>query len=832
MSKLIPLPIDEYLADIATAFQSSKNLILSAEPGAGKTTRVPFSLLPSCPGQILVLEPRRLAAVSSASRVCEEQQLQLGSEVGYQVRFENCYSKNTKLIYITEALLIRKMLTDPDLRDVSCVILDEFHERSLHTDLSLTLLFELQQLSRPDLKIVVMSATLDTAPLQKYLQTESVFQVPGKSFPLEIKYEDKVQLLRSGPELAERIGRLTRKALAEVSAGDALVFLPGLREIRLTQEWFEKNLQSDFELQILHGQLSLDEQRQILSPQSRKRRIILSTNIAESSLTVPGVKIVVDSGLMRIAEHNQKTGLLSLDLQRISKASAIQRAGRAARQSQGFAYRAWTSHDEISMKDFETPELFRSDLSEVILLLSALGLTNPSAISWFEAPEPLALKNARNFLIDLEALSADGHLTALGNKMRELPVSPRLAKLLVLSSELGSVELGATLSTLLSERSSRSSAPSEGLENDLYLTWEQWSQRPSQFYNFEQNRKQLLSLIKNKSATKKFDFLEQSEELLLPCFLDRLCRRRKSSENKALMTGGRGVTLHPSSSVQKSKYFLALEIQEDPQGQDLRVLKAIGISDKLIEKLIKPLAKPIQQIEWNSEKKRFEFCQFLEWKGLQLSGEDRRPATSDEIGDQLVKIVIKNWGELCQKNIELKKTLDRLELLQTLLPEIQSKELSPIAFLSPDEFNEFLEQACFSENSLESIYNKDLLPFLNLQLSNEIQNQLQKNCPTHWQVPSGSRLQIQYSKEQGPFCEVRLQELFGLSDSPIVAHQKLTLFLLAPNYRPVQVTRDLSSFWKNGYPDVKKELKTRYPKHSWPDNPLTAPPVAKGRSTK
>jgi ATP-dependent helicase HrpB len=370
------LPIDPFLAELREAARASPSLVLSAAPGAGKTTRLPPELLRITDKAVFVLEPRRIAAIGAAQRVAEENGWELGREVGYQVRFDNRSSRATRLLFLTEALLLRKLLRDPELRDVGCVVLDEFHERSLHVDLALAALLELQQLARPDLKIVVMSATLDARPLAEFLGGARVQEVPGKLFPLETLYDEKPQLLRTGPDFTERLQRLVQRAFQERPVGDLLCFLPGRGEIErlrgALEPWAGAKGARVFPL---HGQLDLGEQRAALAPLPRGRKIILATNVAESSLTVDGVRTVVDSGLQLLSQLHPRTGFPSLDLVRISKASATQRAGRAARQGPGAVYRAWMPYDERSMKDFDPAEILRSDLAESLLLHSAEGLS-------------------------------------------------------------------------------------------------------------------------------------------------------------------------------------------------------------------------------------------------------------------------------------------------------------------------------------------------------------------------------------------------------------------------------------------------------------------------
>lgn len=799
--------------------------MLTAAPGAGKTTRLPPALLETVQGQVLVLEPRRIAAIASAQRIAEEHGWELGREVGYQVRFDNRSSRDTRLVFLTEALLLRRMLRDPELKGVGCVVLDEFHERSLHVDLALGALKELRELARPDLHIAVMSATLDPAPLLSFLGDADHADVPGKLFPLEIRYDDKPLQLRTGPDFTERMARLVQKAAQEQPQGDLLVFLPGRGEI----EWLRNALEGwadsrNVSVFALHGQLELAEQREALRPR-KNRKIILATNVAESSLTVDGVRVVVDSGLARVSQIHPRTGFASLDLSRISKASATQRAGRAARQAPGTVYRAWIPYDELSMKDYEPAELLRSDLAESLLLLAALGVSNPASFSWYEAPPAKALADARSFLLAIGAVDEAGALTKLGNKLRELPVHPRIAKLLVRGQELGLGKLSAELGALLSEPGGRL-AQGFGHENDLWVRREDWKRSPGhpRHRSLERTAQQLSGLLRDGSEQTTMaprELEHKVPELLLEAYADRLCRRRRAHEPQALMAGGRGVKLHPDSSVKASEYFLAVELAEGRDASETLVYQAVGIPPELVEARARAEAKPVKHLEWDDEKARFYVTEGKEWNGLPVGSSHRRPADASELEGKLGELALARWDRLLAANEDLAAWMLRLKFLVK-----GDEKYKP---LSPEQLREGLELACFGETSFDALARKPLVSYFDGLLDETTRAALARECPSHLVVPTGNRMKIHYSEEQGPQVEVRLQELFGMKAAPKIAGQPITLVLLGPNYRPVQVTRDLASFWQNGYPEVRKELRTRYPKHSWPEDPLTAPPVAKGR---
>jgi ATP-dependent helicase HrpB len=822
----IPLPIDQFLPELLSTLRKQPSLVLSAAPGAGKTTRLPPRLLEITDKAVWVLEPRRIAAISASQRIAEENGWELGREVGYQVRFENRSSRTTRLLFLTEALLLRKLLQDPELKDVGCVVLDEFHERSLHVDLALGALKELQELARPDLKIVVMSATLNAAPLAAYLGGAPAMDVPGKLHPLKVVYEEKSQLLRTGPDFTERMRRLIQRAFSESSEGDLLCFLPGRGEI----EWLRQDLADWAELKSvallpLHGQLNLQEQKAALESRPGRRRVILATNVAESSLTVEGVRIVVDSGLARIAQLHPRTGFESLDLARISKASATQRAGRAARLGPGTVYRAWIPYDELSMKEFEPPEISRTDLAESLLLLAALGVTKAESFSWFEAPPGRSLEQARAFLRALGAIDGEGALTATGRALREYPVHPRIAKLLLAGRERGLTHFACDLAALLSEGGGKGAPGARDGENDLWLRWQEWKRSTHHPRGRQLDRvaAQLRTLAGEREEAPPSSQLEKAmPELLLEIYGDRLCRRRRPHEPQAKMAGGRGVKLHPDSSVRSSEYFLAVELSEGRDVAETLVFQAVGVPDELVARKILPLASPANQVEWDGEKNRFFVNETEEWNGLPVGRWHRRPATASEVEGQLAELAHARWAQILAANSELSSWLARLRFLH----KASGEKWPP---LSPEQEREALEQACYGETSFEALTQKELVPYFENLLPEAQRNALASECPSHWVVPSGSRIRIVYSEEQGPQVEVRLQELFGLASQPRIAGQPLTLILLGPNFRPVQVTRDLASFWRSGYIEVRKELRARYPKHSWPEDPLTAPPQAKGR---
>jgi ATP-dependent helicase HrpB len=477
------------------------------------------------------------------------------------------------------------------------------------------------------------------------------------------------------------------------------------------------------------------------------------------------------------------------------------------------------------MKEFDPAEIQRAELSEALLLLASLGITHFDSFSWFEAPPLRAVEQARSFLTELGAIEPSGALTRLGRELRELPVHPRLAKLLLEGRALGIPRLASEMAALLSEPGGRLPVGELDAENDLLLRWQEWKRFPNGQKNRAVDRasRQLRELVGGEDEvggpTKAFD--DKVPGLLLDVYPDRLCRRRRPHEPQAKMAGGRGVKLHPDSSVRQSEYFLALELSEGRDVAETLVFQAVGVPDILVEAKLRPKARSAKELEWDDERNRFFVIEAMEWNGLSIGREHRRPADQNEIEGRLAEVAEKRFNQLIAANLELAQWLQRLRFLNRfeqkwpLFSEIQRRAA--------------LEQACYQENSLKEVFSKNIVPFFEAQIPPEQNQALARECPSHWLVPTGNRIKIEYSEEQGPQVEVRLQELFGLDEAPKVAGLSLTLVLLAPNYRPVQVTRDLASFWRNAYPEVRKELRARYPKHSWPDDPLKAAPQSKGR---
>ncbi len=762
-----------------------------------------------------------MASIAAAQRIAEENNWELGRQVGYQVRFENKTSKETRLIFLTEALLARKILQDPDLKNVGMIVLDEFHERSIHVDLALGLLKELQMLSRPDLKIIVMSATLDVHAVSDFLDQAPIVDVPGRLFDLQILKSKHSQLLRTDFHFIKRVEEAIK---AEVNARpggrDILVFLPGNSEISRVQKalgnWaHEKNIL----LMTLSGSLPIQDQLRALRAHDQ-RKIILSTNIAESSVTIDGVDTVIDSGLARILKKHPKTDFEQLSISRISKASAKQRAGRAARQWPGRVVQLWTTQDELSMPEFEVAEILRTDLTETVLFLKKWGASELEKFSWFEKPSTDQLRNCEAWLEKIGALK-DSKITKRGQELADIPVHPRVGQILKIADQFGAGPLGCDIAAILQERDIKALGQHHA-ESDLIERLEMLDSRNRNplFNTIRRASEQLRKWVHKESAELSFELLA---EIMLLASPDRLCKRRIAGQPRALMVGGRGVELNENSVVKKSEFFIALNLIESDNSKDTHIRMATGVPKNLIEKHFSNEFEKKSVISFDQESKNFYVEEFKSLWDLPLEDPRRRIAKPDEIEEQLPQAIFQKFDFFKEQNEELRDWWLRWQYYE--------HQLGSAKFWSDEKTIEALTLACMGENKWTKLIQKDLVYFFESLLGPSFKNDFHKKCPVKIEVPTKNKIRIHYHLDKSPHIEVRLQELFGMPDTPKIWDQKIaiTLHLLGPNYRPVQVTSDLASFWTNTYPEVKRELKMKYPKHSWPDDPRTAVAVAKGR---
>jgi len=871
---MTPLPIDSALPEIIEHLRHSRSLVLVAPPGAGKTTRVGpamlrENLLDKEHPNILMLQPRRVAARAAATRIADENGWEIGREVGYQIRFEKRIGPDTRLRVLTEGILNRQLLDDPFLEGTGAVLLDEFHERSLHTDLAIALLREIQQTVREDLRLIVMSATLEAEPVAKFLGNCPIVRTEGRLFPIQITHGYAAHA-RIRETLPDRVADALRDALSNASedVGDILVFLPGAEEIRRAQKLLESQFSRDnLAIVPLHGSLTGEQQFAALKPMDR-RKVILATNIAETSLTIEGVRTVIDSGLARIAGYDAQRGLDRLELSRISKASATQRAGRAGRTAPGHCIRLYTQADERAMADFEAPEVRRVDLCSALLTLHTWGKTDPRQFNWYEAPPEPALGAAERLLSMLGALTSenDGRLTDIGRRLQSLPVHPRLGRLLLAAVEQDVLPQGAAIAALLSEKDilrsesfdpTRMYRPATQAASDLLIRLDLLEQAERQNFSASLKdsgldlgavrqvirvRDELLRIGQrlarlsappqkpSKQSSPNDDLETRLLKLPLLAYPDRVARRRGADPSGAVMVGGGGIRLLAESAVQKAEFFLALDARHDQRGQNRQVLVRIASAIEVdwLEQLFPQSIRRERSVVFDSQRERVVGVDAVYYRDLLLREDRNAPIDPDQAAAVLAEAIRPRALELFNADESARNWLNRLAFLRQAMPE------HPWPKLDAEELADLLASSAHGKRSLQELRQIPLLPLLQGTLPYPLNRDFEQFAPQDIEVPTGRRISLQYDAGAKPVLAVRLQELFGWTQTPRIAGGRVPVLihLLGPNYRPVQITEDLASFWATTYFQVRKDLRTRYPKHSWPENPLTATPQAKGSRVK
>lgn len=838
------LPIDPLLPEIVSALRSRDALVLEAPPGAGKTTRVPPALLDAGLAgskEIVVLQPRRLATRLAAARVAQERREKLGETVGYQVRFDDVSSARTRIRFVTEGLLTRRLIGDPLLKDVGVVVLDEFHERHLAGDLALAMLRRLQKTTRPELKLVVMSATLDAAPVASWLDDAPALRSEGRRFDVALEYLDKED---ERPLEQQVLAALKRLVQAQLD-GHVLVFLPGAGEIRRAQDACSDFAQRhQLELVILHGDLSPAEQDRALA-QSARRKVILSTNVAETSVTIEGVAAVVDSGLARVAAHSPWSGLPTLKVQKISKSSAIQRAGRAGRTRAGTCVRLYTRGDFEGRPASDAPEIRRLDFVESALALRALGVSDVRRFSYFEAPSASALDAAETLLGQLGAVEASGQLTAVGRRLLAFPLHPRLARVVVAGEARGVGDEALTIAALLSERDIRLetrtrfgdarrgpdvlAGPSDVLELlERFKEGQATSARSagldaSALQSVERVRRQSSRLVERRAAAPSTD--QAREEALLQAVLagfpDRVAKRRRPRSPEIVFAAGGSAALDPASVVHDAELMVAVDAEERRGGVLVRV--ASQVQPEWLLELAGGLLGDSDALEWNADAKRVDRVTRMTFGQVVLE-ETRQPAPASDAVSALLKTAALEAGPRVFAEPEAVSAWQcRVEALRAAFPEAGF----PVA---DDAFvKERLGAMCDGLRSFSEIREAGLLNALQAALTPQQARLLHGEAPDRITLPGGRSVQVHYEPGRPPWIESRLQDFFGLLKGPAIGRAPLVLHLLAPNMRAVQVTTDLSGFWERHYPAIRKELMRQYPKHAWPEDPKTATPPAPRR---
>lgn len=865
------LPVDEILPAAVETLRRGRSLVVEAPPGAGKTTRLPSALLDAGVaggGDVLVLEPRRLAARMAARRVAEERGERLGETIGYQVRFEEVAGPATRLRFLTEGVLTRRLLADPQLKGVGCVVLDEFHERHLQADLALALLRRLQRSSRPDLKLVAMSATLDAAPVARYLDECAVLRSEGRRYDVSVEH-----LARHDERPLEvQVEAAVRRLVAEGLDGHVLVFLPGAASIRRAQSECER-VAAEHELLVLplHGELPAAEQDAVVRPNER-RKLILSTNVAETSVTIEGVAAVVDSGLARVATHSPWSGLPRLVVSRVSRASAVQRAGRAGRTRAGRCLRLYTAQDFGARPEHETPEVRRLDLAESVLELRAAGVGDLREFEWFEAPPPEALEAAEELLRRLGAIDAQGSVTDSGRSMLRLPLHPRLARIVVEAESRGVAREAATVAALISERDIRAgrvrltgrehererAAPrarrvaQTHSSSDLLELLDLFKEAEAQGFNAERLRaldlepnavravervsRQLRRTLRvNVSKSEGVGLSDEKETELLVSILagypDRVARRRANraerDSTELLLAGGGAAELAPESVVRAAEFLVAVDAEERGDTARLRPRAAKTVvrlasrvePDWLLDLFPDALAEKTEA-RWNAQGERVELLRRLTYDQLVID-EWRAPRVEgEEVTRALAEAALNVGPHAFADPEEIERFVARVEFVARTFPEAGLPELND------EDVRVGLAELCAGRRSFAELRDAarggGLVEALRRRLKPEQSRLLAQMAPERVALARGRQARVRYERGQTPAVASRLQDFFGMREGPRLAAGRvaLVLQLLAPNQRPVQVTTDLAGFWSRHYPSVRRELARRYPRHAWPEDPL------------
>jgi len=818
------LPIDPLLPRLVEHLRQQPNLVLQADPGAGKTTRVPPALLESGllgEGECWVLEPRRLAARLAATRVAEELGEALGQRAGYAVRFEQKVSKATRLRFVTEGLLLRRLHSDPRLKGISAVVLDEFHERHLHTDLAITLLRRLQHEGRPDLKLLVMSATLDPGPVAAYLDAP-VMKSEGRVFPVVTAFLPRPDDRPVDQQVADALERLYGEGLRQ----HTLVFLPGAAEIRACLKGCEAvAARRGLSLRPLHGDLSPEAQAHALEA-SASPKVILSTNVAESSVTLDGIGAVVDSGLGREASHSPWSGLSGLRTVRISQARCTQRTGRAGRTGPGRCLRLYTEADFGARPAFDIPELQRSDLAEPLLALHGMGIGHPEALDWFEAPPPTSIGAAETLLTRLGALE-DGALSPVGRRMADLPLHPRLARLAVAGADLGIPQLALRAAALLetgslSARQGLDRAPvktGHGADSDLLLRLDQYEEAEAASFGagacraagldlaaIQRARRAVQSLVRFlPSLAEPADAEARLLKALLLAYPDRV--GQLSANATCAFAGGGGAKLDPASRVRRPGLILALEaeaVKQGTGGQTLIRQASRCEADWLLEAFPERL-EDIDELVFNASAGRVERRTEIRFDGLSIDV-SRGPA--DPADSRVAALLAEGLRDRPLDEVPT-RFLARLAFLRKHRPELDLPE---------DLLGPLLAGACRGRSTLREVQDVDWPAALRQAFPADTLRLLDAWAPEAIQLPKGRPTKVHY-EDDPPWIASRLQDFWGLKKSPAVAGGAvpLVLHLLAPNMRAVQVTTDLAGFWQRVYLELRPGLSRRYPKHHWPE---------------
>jgi ATP-dependent helicase HrpB len=818
-----PLPIDAVLDELSRTLAGHNAAVLVAPPGAGKTTRVPLALLDEPwlrNKKIIVLEPRRIAARASAERMAHTIGERVGETVGYRVRFGSKVSRATRIEVVTEGIFSRQILDDPELSGIAAVLFDEFHERSLDADLGLALARDAQVGLREDLRILVMSATLDGARVAKLLGDAPVIASEGRAFPVETRYLGRKADAPLERQMADAIAMALR-----ADPGSVLAFLPGAAEIRRTQNFLGERIHdTSIEIVPLFGALDAAVQdRAIAPPPKGQRKVVLATSIAETSLTIEGVRIVVDSGVARVPRYEPDIGLTRLETVRASRAAVDQRRGRAGRTEPGVCYRLWDEPQTASLAAYTQPEILSADLSSLVLDLAQWGVSDPATLAFLDSPPAPALKEARSLLAELGALDGDGRITAEGNSLRALALPPRLARMIVDSHRLGAGEQAAEIAAVLTERG----LGGDGVDLDFRL--DQFRRDRSQRAGSARDLARRWASQVAASERGPVSTLQGGGELttgvmLALAFPDRVARNR--GNGSFVLANGRGAAVDQASALARAPYIAVAELTGTAANG--RILLAAPIAQAEIEQHFADQIETADEVSFDRGALALRARRKKTLHAITLSEAPMALRPSAETARVLADGLIAAGIDKLPWSKPLKQWRDRVMFLRKAEGESTEHswpDLSDDALAAQREA--WLVPALYDKTSLKELSAGDLSDALMTLLPWELRARLEREAPTHFEAPTGTQLAIDYEAEQGPTIAVRLQELFGLNTHPSIAKGAvpLVLELLSPAQRSVQVTRDLPGFWRGSYAAVRSDLRGRYPRHPWPEDPASAAPT-------
>ena len=818
------LPIEELLPAIREALAGRGVAVIQAPPGAGKTTRVPLALLdaPWLKGRkLIMLEPRRLAARAAAHYMAKLLGEAVGETVGYRIRMDTRIGPGTRIEAVTEGILTRLIQSDAALSDYALVIFDEFHERSLQADLALALCLEARQALRPDLRIAVMSATLDAAPVAQLLGDAALLTSEGRSFPVTTLYRPLAARERIEPQVANHVRRVL-----EEESGSLLVFLPGTGEISRVASMLETQIPGDVTVTPFYGDLSQAQQEAAILPAAPgQRKVVLATSIAETSLTIEGVRVVVDAGLMRVPRFDPVSGMARLTTLRVSQASADQRRGRAGRLEPGVCYRLWSEGERLQAQG--TPEILQADLAPLVLELAQWGARDAGKLAWLDPPPPAALSQAGELLQDLEGLDEQGSITTHGRRLLELPLHPRLAHMVVKGIERGDGWLACLIAALISERDILFGEKSADISLRLQILDN--ANNPQQSVDRQRSRRVLAvakDIARHAEIPEHAMRLEHAGAVLALAYPDRIARSRSAGEGRYLLSGGRGAFLPASDTLSASEWLAVAEL--DGAAREARIYLAAALSEREVRESFAAQITQQPILDWDEASGSVRAITEQRLGAITLAARALDAPDPEQV-KTLLMAAIRRHGLACLPWTPALRNWQARVLFLRQLDESNWPDVTDTQLLATLET--WLAPFMIGRSRMTHLVDLSLRDALSTLLAYHKQQQLEELAPTHFTVPTGSRIPIDYAAGEIPVLAVRLQELFGLSKTPAIAGGRfpLLLHLLSPAQRPVQVTLDLAGFWRSSYQDVKKDMKGRYPKHHWPDDPLSAIPTRRAK---